>query len=254
MDLFLLKKIITVFLMPINIILLLLLFALIFHKQRPKTSFKLLMLATFILLIATLSPIADKFMAPIENNFEPFSRSAKPVDYIVVLGCGHTTDYALPATSQLKTCSLQRLVEAIRISKLHPEARLIMSGYSGTDSVPNAVKMRQAAMLLGIKDKKIITESFPKDTEEEAVLIAPRVIGTNVVLITNANHMPRAINYFQRQGVNPIAAPTGYWVKDIEGDKPWQYYLPSANKLSQTTAVWYETLGRIVQWFKSFFS
>jgi|TARA_B110000091_G_C13746341_1_gene445640 uncharacterized SAM-binding protein YcdF (DUF218 family) len=253
MDLFLLKKIITMFLMPINIILLLLILSLIFYKNKPKAGFKLLILATFILFITSMPPISDTLMAPIEDNYETFSRSAKQVDYIVVLGCSHTTDYALPATSQLKTCSLQRLVEAIRISRLHPEARLIMSGYSGDDAVPNAEKMRQAAMSLGIKDKNIITESFPKDTEEEAVLIAPRVIGTNVVLITNANHMPRAINYFERQGVSPIAAPTGYWVKDIEGDKAWNYYLPSANKLSQTTTVWYETLGRIVQWFKSLY-
>ena len=253
MDLFLLKNIITVFLMPINIILLLLIFALIFYNKKPKTSFKLLMLGTCILFIATMPLISDTLMAPIEDNYETFSRSAEPVDYIVVLGCSHTTDYTLPVTSQLKTCSLQRLVEAIRISRLHPEARLIMSGYAGDDPVPNAEKMRQAAILLGMNNKKIITESFPKDTEEEAALIAPRVIGSNVVLITNANHMPRAINYFQRQGINPIAAPTGYWVKDIEGDKAWNYYLPSAHKLSQTTAVWYETLGRIVQWLKNIF-
>ena len=33
-------------------------------------------------------------------------------------------------------------------------------------------------------------------TEEEAELIAPRVTGKNVVLITNSDHMPRAIKYF----------------------------------------------------------
>ncbi len=234
--------------------LLLLIIAIIFYKSRPHLSFKALILGTTLLFITTMPPIADSLMAPIEDNYEPFTRSATPVDYIVVLGCGHTTDYALPATSELKICSLQRLVEAIRISRLHPEARFIMSGYAGDDAVPNAEKVKQAAMLLGIEKRKIITESFPQDTEEEAELIAPRVMGTNVVLVTNADHMPRSMAYFEAQGINPIAAPTGYWVKDADGKKAWVYYFPSSKKLHQTTTAWYETLGRIVQWFKGLFS
>jgi len=253
MDLFLLKKIISQFLMPINIIVFLLLLALIFHKKKPNLSFKSLLIATLILIVSTVPPITDPLMSLIEDDYEAFTIADKPVDYIVVLGCGHTTDYALPATSQLKVCSLQRLVEAIRISRLHPEARLIMSGFSSNDPTPNAEKMKQSAMLLGIKEEKIITESFPKDTEEEAELIAPRVINTNVVLITNADHMPRSMKYFQANGINPIAAPTGYWVKDAEGKKTWSYYLPDAKKLHQTTTAWYETLGRVVQWFKAKF-
>ena len=235
MDLFLLKKIISQFLMPINIILLLLILALIFYKSRPNTSFKALILATTLLFIATMPLISDSLMSPIEDNYEAFSRSATPVDYIIVLGCGHTTDYALPATSELKTCSLQRLVEAIRISRLHPEARFIMSGYAGGDATPNAEKVKQAAMLLGIEEHKIITESFPQDTEEEAELIAPRVMGTNVVLVTNADHMPRSMTYFQAQGINPIPAPTGYWVKNPDSNKNWDYYMPSSKKLQQST-------------------
>ena len=253
MELFLLKKIISQFLMPINIILLLLLLALLFYKTKPSLSFKSLLMATLILIISTVPPIADPLMSLIEDDYEAFTISDKPVDYIVVLGCGHTTDNALPSTSQLKVCSLQRLVEAVRISRIHPEARLIMSGYSSNDPVPNAEKMKQAAMLLGIKEEKLITESFPKDTEEEAELIAPRVINTNVVLITNADHMPRSIRYFQVNGVNPIPAPTGYWVKNSKGDKNWAYYFPDAKKLHQTTTAWYETLGRIVQWLKEQF-
>ena len=240
--------------MPINIIFLLLILALVFHKNRPSASFKALILATALLFIATMPPLADSLMAPIEDNYEAFTRSSTPVDYIIVLGCSHTTDYALPATSELKTCSLQRLVEAIRISRLHPEARFIMSGFSGGDVVPNAEKVKQAAMLLGIEERKIITESFPQDTEEEAELIAPRVMGTNVVLVTNANHMPRSMAYFEAQGINPIAAPTGYWVKDADGKKSWDYFFPSGKKLQQTTIAWYETLGRIVQWLKALFS
>jgi uncharacterized SAM-binding protein YcdF (DUF218 family) len=254
MDLFLLKKIISLFIMPINIILLLLFCAIIFYKKRPALSFKCLIASTVLLLLSTLPVVSDRLMVPFENSYEVFSRSSTPIDYIVVLGCGHTTNDELPPTSQLKVCSLQRIVEAVRIYNLHPEATLITSGYSGIDPVSNAEKVKQAALLLGVPNNKIITENFPQDTEEEAELIAPRVIGTKVVLVTNADHMPRSMRYFQAQGVNPIAAPTGYWVKNLQSEKKWDYYFPNAKKLAQTTTAWYETLGLIVQWFKSLFS
>lgn len=254
MDLFLLKKIITVFIMPINIVLILLFLALLLHRKKPKTSNKFLLSATLVLLISTLPPISDRLMSPIESQYVPYVKTETLVDYIVVLGCRHTSTPKLPVTSQLGTCSLQRMVEALRIYHLHPEARIITSGYSGSDKRSNAEVVKQALVLLGVPAQKVMTENFPKDTEEEALLISPRVLGTQVVLVTNADHMPRSMNYFEAQGVNAIAAPTGYWVKDLNADKNWPYYLPNGRKLEQTTTAWYETLGLIVQWFKSMFS
>jgi len=254
MDLFLLKKIITVLFMPINIVLLLLVFALVVHRKKPKQSIKSLSAAFIILLVSSFAPFSDTVMTAIENDYPPYIKTNMPIDYIVVLGCRHNTNAELPVTSQLANCSLQRVVEAVRIYQLHPEARIITSGYGGYNPVSNAETVKQSLILLGIPAQKIITENFPKDTKEEAQLIAPRVQGTQVILVTNANHMPRSINYFQAEGIYPIAAPTGYWVKDPNSDKNWGYYMPSSRKLEQSTTAWYESLGLIVQWFKSLFN
>lgn len=254
MDLFLLKKIITMFIMPINLIVFLLILAIIYFKKRPKVSFKCLTSAFVLLLLSSMPITSNTLMASIEDNYEAFTRSSVPVDYIVVLGNGHTSNDALPVTSQLKVASLQRLVEALRVYKVHPEARIITSGYAGDDPVSNAEKMKQSLVLLGVPEHKIITENFPKDTEEEAQLISSRVLGSNVVLITNADHMPRSMKYFHRQGIYPIAAPTGYWVRRLEHQVGWKDYVPSSKKLAQTTIAWYESLGRLVQWFKTLLS
>lgn len=254
MDLFLLKKVISVFIMPINIVLILLIFSAVFFKKRPRTSFKCLVSALLLLFISSMPIVSDTFMYSIEDNYEAFTRASRPVDYIIVLGNGHYSNDALPVTSQLKVGSLQRLVEALRIYQAHPEARIITSGFAGNDPVSNAEKVKQSLILLGVPEQKIISENFPKDTEEEAQLISPRVQGATVVLITNADHMPRAMKYFQEQGVYPIAAPTGYWVKNHHNPKSWGDYFPSAKKLQQTTIAWYESLGRLVQWFKGLLS
>lgn len=250
MDLFLLKKIIALLLMPLSIIVILLLVAIVFYRKKPKLSFKALILATTLLIIGTLPPVSDSLMAPLEDNYPAFTRSSTPVDYIVVLGGVHISDHSLPATGQLKINSIQRLVEAVRIFRIHPEAQIITSGYAGSDETSNAEKVKQAAILLGVPEYKILTENFPQDTEEEAELIAPRVKNKNVVLVTNADHLPRAMGYFEMHGVNAIPAPASPWVKQGP-NKDWRYYAPSANKLQQTTRAWYETLGRIIQWFKS---
>ena len=237
--------------MPASMCIILFLGAFLFLHSRPVLSRRYLASGVLLLLASTIAPITDTMTKALENNYEAFTYAPKPIDYIVILGCSHSTDYALPATSELDICSLQRLVEGVRILKLYPNAQLIMSGGAGSDPTSNAEKSKQAAMLLGIPEYKILTENFPLDTEEEAELIAPRVIGKQTVIITNAVHMTRAMNYFEQQGVSAIAAPTGFWVKGEVKNKNWRYYFPNAEKLAQTTATWHEVLGLSVQWVKS---
>lgn len=248
MDFFTFKKLIAVAVMPINIAIVLLIISAIFYQYKPRLALKSLFIALLTLIIPALPPVADHFAYKLEQTYESFSLSAKPVDYIIVLGCGHQSNDALSVTSQLKPCSLQRLVEGMRILKLHPEATLIASGYSSSDPVPNAQKVKEAAMALGIKDNKIITESYPRDTQEEAELISPRVKGTNVVLVTDAYHLPRAMRYFEIEGVNAIPAPAGFFVKDINAQKNWLYYWPTSESFYQSSILWYEAMGRAWQW------
>lgn len=252
MDLFFLKKLISTLIMPINIVFFLGILGIIFYRSKPSLSIKCFIASTLLLAIFSIRPVSDNLLAPFEQQYESFNRSVAPVDYIVVLGCSHETNELLPVTSQLHTCSLQRLVEAIRIYRLHPEATLITSGFAGDDEVSNAEKVKEAAVLLGIPESKIIVESFPQDTEEEAELIAPRVIGKRVVLVTNADHMPRSMNYFQAQGINPIAAPAGITV-NLDSKYIWKDFLPNVYSLEKSTTAWYEALGMTVQWLKSWF-
>lgn len=254
MDLFLLKKIITAFIMPLSIVVLLLVVALVFFNTKPKLSFQSLLIATLLLVISAFPPFSDLFMGSIEDDYPPFSaNNNKSIDYIVVLGCYHRGNDKIPATLQLKTCSLQRLIEAIRIYRLYPNAIIITSGGALGQSSSNAYVVKQAAMSLGVPEDKILTENYPKDTEEEALLIAPRVKNSHVVLVTNAYHLPRAMQYFKQQGVDAIAAPAGYWVPPNKESTGWDYYIPKSHTLTQTTLAWYESLGRAWQKIKAIF-
>ncbi|WP_245732074.1 ElyC/SanA/YdcF family protein [Thalassotalea agarivorans] len=232
-----------------NIILIFLIIALCFFRANPKLSFKSLVAGIVALWLAATPAVADFLLNPIEDNYTAFTYPNKPIDYIVVLGCDHVEDPALPPTSQLRYCSLARLVEAVRIYQQNPSSELITSGGSYKGGTPNAEVVKNAAQSLGIPESKITTEVNAFDTYEEAQLLAPRLQGKSVVLVTSASHMPRAMAYFKRFGIDPMPAPAGNLVKNYYGDKSWTYYLPNAATLNKTTTAWYETLGRIVQWF-----
>ena len=253
MDFFVLKKIISAFIMPLSIIILLLLIALFYHKRQPKLSYKSLLIATLLLIVSAFPPLSDQIMLMLEDDYSPFVKTEESVDYIVVLGCYHTDNSELPATIQLESCALQRLVEAIRIYRMYPNATIITSGNSFAQGSSHAQTVKNAAISLGVPADKIVTENFPKDTEEEAELIAPRVQGSHVVLVTNADHMPRAMQYFKQQGITAIAAPASYMVKKSAYPVGWQYFIPKSSALAQTTVAWYETLGRAWQWLKQLF-
>ncbi|PCI60886.1 MAG: hypothetical protein COB35_07780 [Gammaproteobacteria bacterium] len=256
MDLFFLKKMLGFLLMPLSLILILLIIAIIFHRKKPSLSFKCMISATALLIVTSMPPLADYLIKPLETQYPQFTAKSttKPIDYIVVLGCSHTNDNRVPFTSQLRACSMQRLVEMLRIYQLHPEATIITSGSAFGQVLSNAQTMKLAAISLGIPAQKILTENFPKDTEEEAQLIAPRVKDSNVVLITNADHMLRAMRFFKQYGVDAIPAPAGYWAYSKTAHKNWGYYTPSINKLGKTTTVWYEALGLSWQWLKKIFN
>lgn len=257
MDFFFLKKILGGLLMPMSLIIFILLIAIFFYKKKPTLSFRLLLTGT-AMLIAFSNPIISKyFMLPLEGQFQAFQKSEKLIDYIIVLGGYHADGNNLPATTQLSSFSLTRLVEAIRIANLHPEATIIMSGGTAGEhnKVPHAQKMKEAAILLGVSETRIKTQEISRDTEDEARNLAPVIKNKTSVLITNADHMQRAINFFNAHGLAPIPAPASFWVKPNRNDNNINMHLitPSSRSFHQTTTAWYETLGLAWQWLKELF-
>ena len=251
MFLFSLKKLLGVLLTPLNITLILLLVAIILLKYKPKLSQKFL-ISGFVILFLSASPFfSNPLIKPIEQSYPVFTKQEIPLDFVVVLGCGHTTNDKMPILSQLQVCSLQRLLEGYRILQLHPEATLVTSGHAHNDPVSNAQKVKEAAISIGIPADKIIMEPRARDTKEEALFLSALLQNKQFALVTNADHMPRAFRYFNKDNMRPIAAPTGFSYK---GDpQSFLTSLPKATTLQQTTRAFYETLGRIAQWINKSF-
>lgn len=237
---FALKKIISSFLAPFPLFLVLIFIGFLLwyrgYKQRAKSIFifSLLWISLF-----SYSPFAALLLKPLESAYPKFDSKPINAHYIHVLGSGHVSNADLPLSSQIGLVSLARVTEGVSIYKSHPNMKLIFSGYGGHDPISNARKNAQVAILLGVNPRDILLLEAPKDTREEAIA-AKKIVGSNpLILVTSASHMVRAAALFRKNGIILIEAPTDFQVKTT--DTLWQF--PSAEGLGRSEAAFHEYLG-----------
>ena len=126
--------------------------------------------------------------------------------YIVVLGSGNGDLPGLPATSELCCTAIARLVEAVRILRLLPQAELIVSGPAPPPHSSHAQVLADAAVCLGIDRARIHLIDHAHDTEEESVAVRAFVHDAPVGVVTTAWHMPRAMTISAGPGSTPWPA------------------------------------------------
>ncbi len=248
---FLAKKIVTLLIMPLPLLLLLALagLMLLWFSRRQHTGKALVGLAIFLLAAASSPWVANHFLGPLERQYPPILTRQPAIAYIVVLGGDQVAEEGLPATSQLGSASLARLIEGIRLYRLHPGSRLVFSGGAVFSPKAEAATMQAAALELGVAAQTITIEDTSLDTAEEATNLAPLLRGKRFLLVTSAAHLPRAMALFRRQGLTPIAAPTDYRVKYGPQHGPGSY-LPGAISLRKTETALHEYLGLAWVWLR----
>lgn len=134
--------------------------------------------------------------------------------YLHVLGAGYSLDSRLPATSQLNTTTLARLVEAIRIANNLKKYIIVTSAYSKFGLESQASVAKRAAIILGIPAKNIGMLTTPSNTGEEVrAFVAKFGVYKKVIVVSDAMYLPRAIMLYKKAGINAIGAPTNFQVK-----------------------------------------
>lgn len=171
-----------------------------------------------LLTLLSFSAVANLFEVPLENDFHPLlvagvnaplDARAREARWIVVLGGGHSTSRALPPNSELNDLTLARLVEAIRLKRLVPQAKMILSGgFGGT--ITHAEVLAETAVALGVPRDDLVLEKRTFDTADEARLIGAIVGGDPFILVSSASHLPRAVALFRKQGKDPIPSPADF--------------------------------------------
>jgi uncharacterized SAM-binding protein YcdF (DUF218 family) len=245
---FLFKKITGLVLSPLTVCVVLLvsgLFMLLFTRRQKTGKFTVTLGVVFLLLMS-YDALPDRALGTLEHRYPPLKKidPISDIKWIVVLGGGHTSDPNLPVVSRLSGESLSRLIEGVIIHKRLPQSRMILSGGSIFDPVPESKSMADLAIILGIDKNDVQEEPAGLDTEEQAVLIKKIVGKDKFILVTSAFHMPRSMALFQKQGMHPIPAPSGHRVKNRNEVDPFMFF-PDSGRIGKMESAVHEYLGML---------
>lgn len=129
-------------------------------------------------------------------------------------------------------------------------AKFITSGHPNTPKKSQAEVAALAALELGVSPEDTLLLGNTLNTADEAVWYKRRFgINRNLILVTDALHMPRAMMWFQSHGINVKAAPANFIVK-INPDKGTFAFKPSLEKIIMMKKAMKEYAG--ILYFKLF--
>lgn len=224
---FMLKKILTVMLMPLSIGVILVFIALIFlYLNKNKKAKKYLTLSILWLILISWSPFGNLMLRPLESSYPKLEKIPSNIEYILLLGGDRN----------------RRAWEALRLYHQIPNVKVITSGYSLHDKVSDAKKTASLLIESGIPKHKILMQEKAKTTYEEALWMKKRIKNKPFILVTAAYHMPRSMLLFKKAGLNPIAAPADF-NSEAEGGV---LSMLMSKHLKKTERAWHEYLGMLV--------
>ncbi len=229
---FVLKKVLSLILLPPAIFIILFLLIALISKKRL-VSFLALFGAVSLYLLS-VEPVKDMLYRPLERSY-PVPEDLK-VDALVVLGGGSYN------TGLLKEDSMKRLLTGFILHKRYGYP-LILSGGASIHRLPEAEVMKQFLEELGVDKRSIITEVRSRDTFENAKYvkeICDKRGFKSIALITSAYHMPRAVEAFRKVWMEVVPYPT-----DFKQDKTYNLYslIPRMGVLNDSYKALREHLG-----------
>ena len=224
---FMLKKMVSMALMPWSIGIFLLLIGIVFlYKNRIKKAKKYLLLSTIWMFLIAWGPFGNLMLKPLENTYPRLTKIPKNIEYILLLGGDRD----------------KRAWEALRLYHQIPNVKIITSGFSLHDSISDAQKTANLLIESGIPKEKISMQEGAKTTFEEAIYMKKRVGEKPFILITAAYHMPRAMGLFEKAGLHPIPAPADFNRPNENGI----FSVFQAKQLYKTEHAWHEYIGLLL--------
>lgn len=224
---FALKKLLSAALQPCSVLLAVTIVGLVllWFTKKQRAARALLTAGLALLALLLLDPVARALARPLEATYPPLLAEATEASatlpdgspaprWVVVLGGGHIDNRSLAAIHQLSAPTLVRLAEGIRLQRLLPESKLILSGGGSCSETTEANLLAAAGVSLGAAPDRMILESQSRDTIDEVRALRALLGDERFALVTSATHLPRAMAMFEKAGMNPVPAPTDYLAFD----------------------------------------
>jgi uncharacterized SAM-binding protein YcdF (DUF218 family) len=256
---FLLKKIVSGWLMPLPLCLTLLVIGLwlVWSSKRINLGRFFLTCGVVLLLLFSNKFVSTWLVRRLELAYPPMPELALnaplPADLlacrtVVVLGGGHIDNPHYAALNKLSSASRARLTEGVRIFRVLPDAKLVVMGQGTANGPSHADVQAEAAISLGVSFDRIVKLDKPRDTEEEAMELRAVVGQEPFALVSSAWHLRRATALMRNHGLLPVPCPCDYMSRP-RGKLTWRDFMWNTESLGRSTWAVYERLGFL--WAKS---
>jgi uncharacterized SAM-binding protein YcdF (DUF218 family) len=146
----------------------------------------------------------------------------------------------------------ERLIAVPALARRYPNARILLSGGSGSLFYESGTEAKIAMQLLeslGITRDRIVLEDRSRNTSENAVfskaVVQPKP-GERWLLVTSAYHMPRAIGAFRKAGFSVEPYPVDWRTGGAE--YAFRPFSVAAEGLGQVDTAVHEWIGLAIYW------
>jgi uncharacterized SAM-binding protein YcdF (DUF218 family) len=248
--LFLARKFLEPWLMPMGFGCLLLLVAFLLIHWRPRTARALALLGLATLWIPSTGAVAGRMLAPLERAYAAPASTLRAEAAVVLAG---SVDLARSAPDRLEFGDApERILAGAELVRKGRARRLIIAGGSGDPLRPEASEadlLARFALDLGVPPRAIYVQSKGRTTEEDARHTAGFLKDSGIgrfFLVTSAYHMPRAVAWFRKAGADPIPYPVDYRATPQHADLA--RYTPTASSLRNATLALHEYGGYAAYW------
>lgn len=188
----------------------------------PRLSFLAMTVVFFVMALGGWTSLGARLLTPLEERF-PRPAAPERVDGIVVLGGGLEGAINLARGGYELNAGGDRFIEAAILARRYPEARIVISGGTGTLILAGEADADTAPRLLtalGVAPERLVLENRSRNTYENAVFTREMVTpkrGETWLLVTSAFHMPRSIALFRKANFPVVPWPVDYRTSGTEG-------------------------------------
>lgn len=259
---FITSKILGFMVDPFNIIALLFLFGLALLFKKYVAGIKLVCIGVVMLFICGLNGIPRYCISILENRI-PAANIPDEIDGIIVL-TGMVNMHSSHAGLVELNASADRIINGVILAQKHPQAKLIITGGTGSliqhEGLREADYLKRLSIALGVKEQRILIECESRNTYEHTEKLAKLIPKDGIwILVTSAYHMPRALGCFRKAGFNVLPYPVDYQNK-LDRYYGWLNlgtFWPSTGNFQKITMALHEWVGlmiyRLIGYTDSFF-
>ena len=237
------SKIVSLFILPPGGPLLIMFVGLCLVRRFRASAMTLLIFGLGLLYASSMPLIAKSIRPDVGDNLAVVSRAdMDAADAIVVLGGGLYVNAPEYGRDTIGGQSLDRVRYGAYLHRLSGKPLLVTGGrpkqteLSEAEAMRNALEREFGVAVRWVEDRSLNTRENADFSR--AILEADGM--NNILLVTQASHMTRAVSEFERVGFRVIPAPTKFRMKS---SLSFFDFLPSASAMSSTARSLHEWLG-----------